>query len=144
MSDKGKGSFAGKHGSQAVLDPELRHAVLKRARDRELPCAVAFDIGKACGVAPASVGRAADLLEVRLVKCQLGLFGYGPRKKIIKPAKAVAAALRSAILAGRIDDRLPCLTAWEIADSFSIHKMKVSEACEAMGIRIKPCQLGAF
>ena len=95
-------------------------------------------------VPPAAVGRAADLLEVRLVKCQLGLFGYGPRKKIIEPAGAVATALRTAILGGLIDDRLPCLTAWEIADRFSIHKMKVSEACEALGIRIKPCQLGAF
>ncbi len=40
--------------------------------------------------------------------------------------------------------RLPCAAAWEIAAERKIPRMKVSSACEALKIKIKPCQLGAF
>jgi hypothetical protein len=83
-------------------------------------------------------------VALRLVKCQLGLFGYHPEKKIVKPAASVRLDLEEAILAGLANERLPCQTAWLISDQLSIDKMEVSAACDAMGIKIKPCQLGAF
>ncbi|MBW1678066.1 MAG: hypothetical protein JRJ79_16060 [Deltaproteobacteria bacterium] len=128
----------------AVVDPLLQDALLKRAAGGKLPCAVAFDVAMRLGVLPDAIGRAADLLEVRLVKCQLGLFGYRPKKSIVKPAESVAPELEKAILAGLVNDRLPCKSAWDIARKFGIHKMKVSAACDAMKIKIWPCQLGAF
>ncbi len=128
----------------ATVDPVLRDGLLKRAADRKLPCAIAFDVAELLGVSPDEVGRAADLLELRLVKCQLGLFGYRPKKSIVKPAASVSPELEKAILAGLIDDRLPCKTTWKIAKRLGIQKMKVSAACDAMGIKIRPCQLGAF
>jgi hypothetical protein len=39
---------------------------------------------------------------------------------------------------------LPCKTAWHIAEDFGIHKSKIGAICDALGIKIKPCQLGAF
>jgi len=42
------------------------------------------------------------------------------------------------------DEKLSCAAAWEIAGSLNISRTKVASACEAMGIKIKPCQLGAF
>jgi len=133
-----------RHGPGAVVDPVLRDALLNRASEGELPCAVAFEVAKELGMLPESVGEAADLLELRLVKCQLGLFGYRPEKSIVKPAASVSPELEKAILAGLVNDRLPCKTAWDIANEFRIRKMKVSGACDAMGIKIKPCRLGAF
>ena len=127
-----------------VVDPLLRDALLKRAAGGKLPCAVAFDIGKQLGVLPDAIGLAADLLELRLVKCQLGLFGYRPNKSIVKPAGSVARELEKAIVASLVNDRLPCRSAWDIAKKFGIHKMKVSAACDAMKIKIRSCQLGAF
>jgi len=144
MGHKDAGHYARKHGPNAVVDPVLRDALLKRAAEGKLPCAVAFDMASRLGVSPDVVGRAADLLELRLVKCQLGLFGYRPEKSIVKPSASVAPELEKAILAGLANDRLPCKTAWKIAKQFGIHKMKVSAACDAMGIKIRPCQLGAF
>ncbi|MCK4728302.1 MAG: hypothetical protein KAT27_05220 [Desulfobacterales bacterium] len=132
-----------RNGPGAVVDPVLRDALLKRAAEGKLPCAVAFDVAKRLGVLPDAVGRAADLLELRLVKCQLGLFGYRPRKSV-KPAASKTPELEKAILAGLLNDRLPCKTAWDTAKQFGIHKMKVSAACDAMRIKIRPCQLGAF
>jgi len=43
-----------------------------------------------------------------------------------------------------VNDRLPCKSAWEIAKKFNLRKMVVSGTCEALGIKIKACQLGAF
>ena len=144
MSRNERGQFARKHKPDTRIDPSLKSALLRQTTDGELPCAVAFELAKSLDVPPGAVGQAADLLELPLVKCQLGLFGYRPKKKIVKPAKVVAPELKKAILDGSQEDRLPCKTAWEIADALGIHKMKVSAACDALGVKVKPCQLGAF
>jgi hypothetical protein len=36
------------------------------------------------------------------------------------------------------------LNSWEIASRLGIQKLDVASACETMGVKIKPCQLGAF
>jgi hypothetical protein len=144
MGRKDDGNYAKKHGPGAVVDPVLRDAILKQASEGKLPCALAFEVAKELGVLPEGVGEAADLLELRLIKCQIGLFGYRPEKSIVKPAASVSPELEKAILAGLVNDRLPCKTAWDIAKESGIQKMKVSSACDALGIKIGPCQLGAF
>ncbi len=137
-------SLADKHGGDARPDPAIAPDITLRLKKDGLACAVAFDIARQLGCAPAAVGRTADLMKVRLVKCQLGLFGYAPRKKIVEPRLPSEPALEEAISRGRIDGRLPCETAWHIAAQFGVTKMTVSSACEALGVKIKPCQLGAF
>ncbi len=144
MSREDAGHFARKHGQDAVADPVIQEALLNRVTEGSLPCAVAFDVAKQLDVPAESVGRTADLMELRLVKCQLGLFGYSPQKSIVKPAASVAPALKKAILEPLVNDRLACKSAWKIAQELGIHKMKVSAACDAMGVKIRPCQLGAF
>ncbi|MFW5936517.1 MAG: hypothetical protein ACOCS6_00515 [Desulfosalsimonas sp.] len=125
-------------------DPRIRQRMAERAPDGELPCAVAFALAEELGTSPATIGAWADELQIRLVKCQLGLFGYAPEKKIVKPRKSVSDELRQAI-AGRLEDgRLPCRAAFAVAGLLGIRKMDVSGACEALDVKIKPCQLGAF
>jgi len=133
-----------KHGLGKEVDPVLKDRLLKQSSEGQLPCALAFQVAKQLGVQPDAVGQAADLMELRIVKCQLGLFGYHPEKKIVKPAASVELDLETAIRAGLVDERLPCKTAWDISREFGLRKMRVSAACDAMGIKIKPCQLGAF
>ncbi len=79
-----------------------------------------------------------------LVKCQLGLFGYTPSKKIVAPKAPENQNLERAIADSLIDGDLSCDKAWEIARRFDVSKMTVSAACEQLKIKIKPCQLGAF
>jgi hypothetical protein len=144
LSHSAARGYAGKHGPGEAVDPVLRDALLKRSPEGQLPCALAFQVADEFGVSPDGVGQAADLMELRLVKCQLGLFGYQPEKKIVRPASSVGPDLEKEILAGLVNERLPCKTAWKIAEELGIHKMKVSAACDTMGIKIKSCQLGAF
>lgn len=144
MSEGNKSGFSGKHRSGQKPDPAIEIKLRDRCPSGELPCAVAFDIAKVLGVSPAAVGRTADLINCRLVKCQLGLFGYTPEKKIVRAAESVDETLTKALRESLTNDRLPCATAWEIAGRLQLRKMAVSSACETLGIKIKPCQLGAF
>ncbi|MGD2096387.1 MAG: hypothetical protein PVG35_02335 [Desulfobacterales bacterium] len=137
-------TFADKHGSDAQIDARIKEALGQQTRNNEVPCAVAFKIAEAVQVSPADVGKTADLLELELVKCQLGLFGYKPGKKIVKPKAAEDPGLEQAIRNSLIEGKLPCRTAWEIAGSHDLSKMAISAICEHLGIKIKPCQLGAF
>ena len=144
MSKGKKSEFATKHRSDSKPDPVIERQLQDRCQKGELPCAVAFDIAKELDVSPAAVGRAADLMNFRLVKCQLGLFGYTPDKKIVRAAETVDEPLQDALQKSLENNRLPCASAWEIAERLQLRKMAVSNACEKLGIKIKPCQLGAF
>ena len=144
MSKSRTSGFSTKHPSGQQPDPVIEQTIAQRCPKGELACAVAFDIAKELEVSPAAVGKTADLMNFRLVKCQLGLFGYSPEKKIVRPAKTVDAALKDTLQASLLKKRLPCASAWEIADRFQLRKMALSSACETLGIKVKPCQLGAF
>lgn len=137
-------SLSDKNENDKQPDPAITQEIKVRLRKDALACAVAFGIAGKLGCTPAEVGRTADLLHVSLVKCQLGLFGYKPQKKIVDSRMPQEPAMGDAIRDGLVDDRLPCKTAWRIAAQFGVPKMTVSSACEALGIKIKPCQLGAF
>ena len=136
--------FAQKHGPDAKLDILLKNEIINRAKENKISCAVAFKIANELQVSADAVGMTVDLINYRLVKCQLGLFGYQPNKKIVKPQNKLSEDLKDAISDALIQGKLSCKSAWDIASQFKVHKMKVSGACEAMGIKIKHCQLGAF
>jgi len=144
MTEKDKGHFAKKHPPDRKVNPLIGDAVKSRSREGELACAVAFEIVENQRSTSEEVGFTMDALEVRVVKCQLGLFGYKPTKRIVKPAQSVAAALRDEIKKALVKDRLSCNAAWEIADRLGLRRLEVSSACETMGIKISSCQLGTF
>jgi hypothetical protein len=137
-----KERMAGPHGETA--DPRIAAALAARSPREEISCAEAEKLAAELAVSLADVGRTLDAREVRIVRCQLGLFGYNGKGKAVTPAPHVEAAMRAAIAAALADGRLPCRAAWDIAGRLGVPRMAVSCACEALGIRIKPCQLGAF
>ena len=144
MVHKDRGHYAKKHPSHLKLDPGIAEEVKLRAQSGEMSCAVAHSIAKHLKTEPREVGFTIDFLEIAIVKCQLGLYGYRPRKRIVKTADRISQGLEEAIREAVIDGRLPCKDAWDIAQRLSIGKMEVSSACEALKIKISSCQLGAF
>jgi hypothetical protein len=143
VSDNGK-HFSDKHGKGARPEPAVRDAVKAKAKDGKVACAVAFDLARSLGVSPEVIGRNVDLLDFRLTHCQLGLFGYQPEKKIVSASETVDETLRAAITKAQTDGHVACRVVWEIAARLGVGKMTVSAACEAMAVKVKPCQLGAF
>lgn len=146
MTEKARKPFASKHGHRSPdqIDPAIRGSLTSNTEKGELPCAVAFQLAKQLQQPPSAIGEAADLLGIRLIKCQMGLFGYTPEKKIVKASAVVDPILEDAIRRMLKNGKLPCDAAWSLAEAFKMTRMGVSAACEALGIKIKPCQLGAF
>ena len=141
--EKGQ-KFSDKHGPTAQADPSATDKIQKRAKKGQVACAVAHQIAKELKLSPAEIGKAIDLLEYRISKCQLGLFGYDPEKKVVGPKAPENQQLEEALREALVDQKLSCRDVWSIASRFKVPKMTVSAACEALEIKIKPCQLGAF
>jgi hypothetical protein len=126
------------------MDERIAAAIERRAKNGELRCAEAFRIAEELGVAPLAVGQTANELDVRLARCQLGLFGHGPQKSITEAAEEIPPDLEQAIREGLILGRLPCAVAWAIAARFGMPKLHVANAAEGLEVRIAQCELGAF
>lgn len=143
-SETPEGKYASKHPPGTRVAPEVESALRENLQDGTISCAAAHRIASRLNVPPSVVGVGIDLLDAGLVRCQLGLFGYTPRKKAVVPADSVSPELEAKIRDKLVDGVLPCAEAWSIADESGIPRMKVAAACEALSVRIKPCQLGAF
>jgi len=144
MGSEKKTDFRKKHPEGTVPDAGIQEAMQKHLKGDALPCAVAFQIAAEVASSPKAVGETADLVGLKISKCQLGLFGYAPEKKRVAPAQTVEAVLQDAISKALKDGNLSCRSAWEVAAGLGVSKMAVSAACEAMKIKITACQLGAF
>ena len=132
-----------------VVDPELATAIQTHLDGGNLPCAQAFVLAEAQAVAPLAVGQTADVLQIHLSRCQLGLFGYPGHTKgweVTNLAdRPVPPELPPAIQAALNDAGiLTCAAAWDIAARLRVPKMLVAYVATQMGIRVRGCQLGAF
>ena len=139
-----KGNYKEKHPLGTSVDPAIAAAVKNKLIDNTITCADATDISLTLRKSMLEVGTAIDLIEGQIVKCQLGLFGYYPQSKIVSPVKTVDPKIEEAIRTRLIKGRLSCYEAWEIAKAFALPKIDVASVCEAMSIKITPCQLGTF
>jgi hypothetical protein len=144
MSTKKGKAYSEKHSSNLRPDPLIEEEMRKRAATQRIPCAAAFEISRDLGKTTMAVGQTADLLNIAVVECQLGLFGYQPKKKIIKAEDTSNQELKEAIIGSAENNRLSCKKAWQIAAQFNINTLAVGNISQANGIQIKTCQLGAF
>lgn len=144
MSKEHQEGYAGKHPNSVVLEENVAAALGKAIKDGRISCAAAHDVAKKLALSPADIGMALDLMEVRLIRCQLGLFGYTPEKRIVKKADQWEAALEKEIRQALQDGRLSCAEAWSIARRRGISRLEVANVCEALALKVRPCQLGAF
>ena len=126
-----------------------------KARIREvsskgtLPCAKGLALAEELGVSALKVGEEANQLGIRISRCQLGLFGYGPKaegkQRIVEPLENVPpdweATLREAASA---EGGLACAEAHRIARRLGASYLDISNAAEGLEIRICQCQLGCF
>lgn len=144
MTHEAAGHYAAKHPHGAVADPVVAAALEATVQDERITCAAAFAVADDLGISPSEIGRTLDLLEYRIVRCQLGLFGYSPEKKIVQPAAEVPQAVAKHLESTASEGRLSCAACWETAKTLGMEKMAVSAACEGLGLKIGPCRLGAF
>ena len=144
MGHQDVGHFAAKHPQGTKIDPAVEKKIRQHLSGNQLNCVAAHNIAKEFSISPSRVGIAMDLLEVRIGKCQMGLFGYHPEKRIVQPVKSVSPQLEESIRNSLTDQRISCKRCWELAKAHNLRKIDVASACETLEIRINKCQLGAF
>jgi hypothetical protein len=76
MAHENAGHYSAKRGG-AKLDERIAASIREKISENRISCAEAHLIAGKLDVDPGEVGTAIDLLEVRIIKCQLGLFGHG-------------------------------------------------------------------
>ena len=143
MAHEDAGHYAAKH-KDTELNEKIAVKVREKMSDNSLSCGAAHAIAEELKVKPSGVGVTLDLLEVRIGKCQLGLFGYGEKKRIVKSADEVALALQEEIQSNLVGGRLPCRAAWELAEKFKMKRLDLANACEKLRVKINSCQIGSF
>jgi hypothetical protein len=143
MTHEDAGHYAKKR-SGAQLNETIAARLKEKISENGITCVQAHAIAGELNVSPADVGTAIDLLEVRIVKCQLGLFGMGKEKNIPALSDKIDPGIEPAIKSSLVNDRLPCSTAWETAKRFNISRPMIAAVCEKMKVKVSPCQLGVF
>src|SRR4030042_4438649 len=116
MTHENKGHFSKKHSSDRKVNERVTALVKTKVTDGAMACAVAFEVAETLGVPAEEGGFTLDSLEVKVVKCQLGLFGYSPAKRLVKPAERVPPDLEKAIREALVTGRLPCASSWALAE----------------------------
>jgi hypothetical protein len=144
MTHEDAGHYASKHPKGVEADPKIVEQIRQKLSNNHITCAAAHAVAVELSVPPSEVGMTIDLLEARITKCQMGLYGYSPKKSIVKPAENVSPDLKNALETRQRDKRISCDQCWKIASQQEIRKLEVASACEALGLKVKPCQLGAF
>jgi hypothetical protein len=143
MTSEDKGHYAKKLPPDFKADHDVEEAMKKVIKDGTISCAKAFSIAKKYNISPSEAGQTIDSLEISIDKCQIGLFGYS-EGKYIKPSESVSTELKKAIKSSLINNKISCKSIWDIAEKLGMGKMEVCAACEALGIKVASCQLGAF
>ncbi len=143
MTHEDAGHYAAKR-PDTELNKTIASELRQRAVENKISCAQAHGAAVKLKVSPSEVGAAIDLLEFRINKCQLGLFGYESKTNIPDIPENVNPEMESAIRSAVVDDRITCAAAWEIAKKFSVPKAAVTAVCETMKVKINTCQLGSF
>jgi hypothetical protein len=147
MTHENARKYALKHPSGTKPSERIVKAIREKAIGDELACAVAERIAKDLKVGIPEVGVTADLLEMKIKKCQLGLFGWGKKPdhgKDIGVTDSLSAKMKNALEEATENGVVTCAAAWAIADRLGTERRAVSTACETLGLKIRKCQLGAF
>ncbi len=147
MTHENAGKYAAKHRPGTAKNEQIVKAIQEKSQGGELSCAMGERISKDLKVSIAEVGVTADLLEMKIKQCQLGLFGWGDKPghgTDIHAGDSVPVEIKSAVEKAAVNGRVTCLALWTIADQLGVKRKEVSTACDTLGIKVRECQLGTF
>ena len=147
MAHEDAGKYAAKHPPNTTLNEQIAKAIREKSSGGKLVCAMGERISKELKVGIAEVGTTADLLEMKIKECQLGLFGWDEKPshgKDIQAADSVSVEIKSALEKAAVNGKVACAALWTIADQLGVKRKVVSAACETLRLKIRSCQLGAF
>jgi hypothetical protein len=135
------------------MEPEVKKQIidmaLEMAVDGELACADAHRIAAKLDLSALEVSRVINRsTNLRFFRCQLGLFGYGPKlegkSKIVHSAERVPSEIEQDLSSKALDGAISCADVWAIAEAHKYPRLQMGNIAEALQLRVRPCQLGCF
>ena len=145
MTHEDAGHYAKKH-QNVEIDKDIEEKLKKNSENGNISCPLVHSIAKSFSTTPDQIGIQADLLEMRILHCQIGLFGWEkePYNKLLDKNIEISDALEQELKITVKDERITCSGIWNIAKTLKMKKLDVASACEKKGFKIKKCQIGAF
>jgi len=124
----------------------LRSAVAEKG---QFTCEAAHDIAEKLDAKPGYVGKQADELDIRIMRCQLGLFGYAPVKgtpgyKLVHELDTLPEPVSTKVKEAAVQGKISCLALWRIAEEHGVTRLEMGNIVETLKIKVRPCQLGCF
>lgn len=148
MTHEYSGKYALKHPPGSKPNESIAKAIREKSPTKnEIACRIAEKIAKELNVSLFEVGITADLMEIKIKNCQLGLFGWGNQPnhgKDLHPISSIPEDIRKALEEVAENRRVTCASVWAIADRLGKDRKLISTACETLGLKITACQLGTF
>jgi hypothetical protein len=140
-----EGNYSGKHPEGTILNEAVASEIKKRVVNERVSCKSAHEAAAEAGVSPRVIGESLDLLELRINGCQLGLFGHNTdRGKADLSLPGNMEGLKNAVLKRCSNNGISCSELWAAAEEEGCGRITAAAVCEAAGIKIHSCQLGAF
>ncbi len=116
----------------------------KNCSSGSITCLQVHQLSQKWQVRPQKMGSILDQLQIKIIKCQLGLFGVTDNKKYIRAVDNIPANLVNQIENQAHKKRLSCRATWEVAKEARVKRRFMGDTCKKLGIRITDCQLGTF
>jgi hypothetical protein len=128
------------------MNRDITQRLRAAAVGEELPCMAAFELVETEGLPAIELGRAATDAGIRIIHCQLNLFGYRAfgEKRLPITVQMVPESVAEAVREAADGDRLTCAAAWSLAGTLGLPRPMIGQVAENLGVRIVHCQLGCF
>jgi len=123
---------------------ELESVVKASLKDGYLSCPVAWGIARKSNVPKIVVGEIADRLGIRITNCQLGCFKIEKTPYDNSSYSNIDGEICNILKELHETEQLTCAKAFELARQFDLKPMVIANEVNAMGLRIRGCQLGCF
>lgn len=123
-----------------ILEEKIRASAV----NGQIPCATAFRVAEKLQLAPRMIGDKANQLKVRIINCQLGCFYVEKATHEDLEGKFIDPRLTGEVQGALIEGKLPCKTAFQIAEKLKAGRKQVGDAATKLKIKIADCQLGCF
>ena len=95
-------------------------------------------------MAPAEVGRRPTCWSCASTAARWGCSAIPRRRGSSSRRPRCRRSCGPSSPASATEERIDCLSCWEIARSLGMEKIAVAAACERLGLKVRNCQIGAF
>ena len=123
---------------------ELESVVKASLKDGYLSCPVAWGIARKSNVPKIVVGEITDRLGIRITNCQIGCFKIEKTPYDNSSYSNIDGEICNILKELHETDQLTCAKAFELARQFNLKPIVIANEVNAMGLKIRGCQLGCF